>query len=98
MIRKRSLQLLVFFSTTALKKDAGFMLKVLEHILMTWPNLDSENRAYSDAVKELQSESMVELQRLAAEMPDHLLVKLNAPKRCPRIQKSLLFLGCIRPN
>ncbi|KAG6006117.1 hypothetical protein E4U54_000229 [Claviceps lovelessii] len=73
MIRKRSLQLLVFFSTTALKKDAGFMLKVLEHILMTWPNLDSENRAYSDAVKELQSESMVELQRLAAEMPDHLL-------------------------
>ncbi|KAG6006100.1 hypothetical protein E4U21_007397 [Claviceps maximensis] len=73
MIRKRSLQLLVFFSTTALKKDAGFMLKVLEHILMTWPNLDSENRAYNDAVKELQSESMVELQRLAAEMPDHLL-------------------------
>ncbi|KAG5950118.1 hypothetical protein E4U53_005464 [Claviceps sorghi] len=73
IIRKRSLQLLVFFSTTVLNKDTGFMLKVLEHILLTWPNLDPENRAYNDAVKELQNESMVELQRLAAEMPDHLL-------------------------
>jgi len=84
MIRKRSLQLLVFFSTTALNKDAGFMLKVLEHILMTWPNLDAENRAYNDAVKELQSESMVELQRLAAEMPDHLLVR-------PKLLKPFVF-------
>ncbi|KAG6041835.1 hypothetical protein E4U41_001306 [Claviceps citrina] len=73
MIRKRVLQLLVFFSTTALKKNAGFMLKVLEHILITWPTLDPENQAYNDAVKELQSESMVELHRLASEMPDHLL-------------------------
>lgn len=77
MIRKRALQLLVFFSTTALNKNAGFMLKVLEHILLTWPTLDPEHRAYNDAVKELQSESMVELQRLAAEMPDHLLVRQN---------------------
>ncbi|QPG93827.1 hypothetical protein C2857_002907 [Epichloe festucae Fl1] len=73
MIRKRMLQLLVFFSTTALNKNAGFMLKVLEHILVTWPALEPEHRAYNDAVKELQSESMVELQRLASEMPDHLL-------------------------
>ncbi|KAK2612127.1 karyopherin [Conoideocrella luteorostrata] len=73
MIRKRSLQLLVYFSTTALNKNAGFMLKVLEHILLTWPTLDLENRAYNEAVKDLQSESMIELQRLAAEMPDHLL-------------------------
>ncbi|KAG5983880.1 hypothetical protein E4U55_006865 [Claviceps digitariae] len=93
MIRKRSLQLLVFFSTTALNKDAGFMLKVLEHILLTWPNLDSENRAYNDAVKELQSESMVELQRLAAEMPDQLLVNPKNPQVPSSNQKSLLFLG-----
>ncbi|KAG6199705.1 hypothetical protein E4U50_007310 [Claviceps purpurea] len=73
MIRKRSLQLLVYFSTTALKQNSGVMLKVLEHILMTWPALDPEYRAYNDAVKELQSESMAELQRLAAEMPDDLL-------------------------
>ncbi|EGX96581.1 Armadillo-type fold domain containing protein [Cordyceps militaris CM01] len=73
IIRKRTLQLLVVFSTTALNKNAGFMLKVLEHILMTWPTLEPEYRAFNDAIKDLQSESMVELQRLASEMPDHLL-------------------------
>lgn len=74
LIRKRILQLAVYFSTTALKRNAGFMLKVLEHILMTWPPLDPDNRTFNDAIKDLQSESMVELQRLASEMPDHLLV------------------------
>lgn len=74
MIRKRKLQLLVYFSTTALKNNTSFMLKVLEHILMTWPALEPEHRAFNDAVKDLQGESMVELQRLASEMPDHLLV------------------------
>lgn len=49
------------------------MLKVLEHILVTWPDLEPEYRAYNDAIRDLQSESMVELQRLASEMPDHLL-------------------------
>ncbi|KAI5466497.1 armadillo-type protein [Mariannaea sp. PMI_226] len=73
MIRKRTLQLLVYFSTTALNKNAPFMLKVLEHILMTWPALQPDHRAYNDAIKDLQGESMVELQRLASEMPDHLL-------------------------
>jgi len=72
-IRKRVLQLLVGFSTTALDKNANFMLKVLEHILMTWPTLHAEHRAYNEAIKDLQSESMVELQRLAVKMPDHLL-------------------------
>ncbi|KAH8706815.1 armadillo-type protein [Ilyonectria robusta] len=73
MIRKRTLQLLVYFSTTALNKNAPFMLKVLEHILLTWPALQPEYRAFNDAIKDLQGESMVELQRLASEMPDHLL-------------------------
>ncbi|CAK7266213.1 karyopherin [Sporothrix epigloea] len=73
-IRKRVLQLLVAFSITALDCYPSFMLKVLEHILMTWPNLsEPEHRAYNDAIKELQSESMVELQRLAIKQPDHLL-------------------------
>lgn len=74
-IRKRTLQLLVYFSTTALHNRSGFMLKVLEHILMTWPTLEPEHRAFNDATKDLQGESMVELQRLASEMPDHLLVR-----------------------
>ncbi|KAI0012382.1 ARM repeat-containing protein [Xylariaceae sp. FL0662B] len=73
LIRKRILQLLVAFSTSALDSKPDFMLKVLEHILMTWPATQPNHRVYTDAVKELQSESMVELQRLAAKMPDDLL-------------------------
>lgn len=50
------------------------MLKVLEHILMTWPALQPEHRLFNDAIRDLQTESMVELQRLASKMPDPLLV------------------------
>ncbi|KAI6625150.1 hypothetical protein MCOR07_003075 [Pyricularia oryzae] len=73
MIRKRILQLLVAFSTTALDRNSEFMLKVLEHILVTWPNPQPEYRLFNESVKDLQSESMVELQRLASKMPDKLL-------------------------
>jgi hypothetical protein len=74
LIRKRTLQLLVYFSTNALNKNANFMLKVLEHIILTWPVLEPEYRAYNDAIKDFQVESMLELHRLAIGMPDHLLV------------------------
>lgn len=50
------------------------MLNVLEHIILTWPTLEPDHRAFNDAIKDLQGESMIELQRLASEMPDHLLV------------------------
>ncbi|KAL7932413.1 armadillo-type protein [Trichoderma chlorosporum] len=73
LIRKRTLQLLVYFSTNALNKNANFMLKVLEHIILTWPVLEPEHPAYNDAIKDFQVESMVELHRLAIGMPDHLL-------------------------
>ncbi|KAI1773737.1 ARM repeat-containing protein [Hypoxylon cercidicola] len=73
LIRKRILQLLVAFSTTALNKNPNCMLKVLEHILVTWPATQPEYRVYTDAIKELQAESMVELQRLAINMPDDLV-------------------------
>ncbi|KAI2469156.1 ARM repeat-containing protein [Annulohypoxylon bovei var. microspora] len=73
LIRKRILQLLVAFSVMALDRNPGFMLKVLEHILVTWPATHPDHKVYTDAIKELQAESMVELQRLAAKMPDHLL-------------------------
>ncbi|KAI1371018.1 ARM repeat-containing protein [Hypoxylon crocopeplum] len=73
LIRKRILQLLVAFSIMALDRNPSFMLKVLEHILVTWPATHPDHRVYTDAIKELQAESMVELQRLAVKMPDHLL-------------------------
>lgn len=72
-IRKRILQLLGMFSTTVLDRKPPFMLKVLEHILMTWPTSDPSHKAYNEAVKDLQTESMLELQRLASKLPDHLL-------------------------
>lgn len=74
LIRKRILQLLVTFSTRALDSHPAIMLKVLEHILMTWPALQPEHRLFNDAIRDLQTESMVELQRLASKMPDPLLV------------------------
>ncbi|KAK5653569.1 hypothetical protein OQA88_8831 [Cercophora sp. LCS_1] len=73
LIRKRVLELLVAFSVTALDNNPNFMLQVLQHILMTWPTLQPEHKLYNDAIRDLQNESMVELQRLASKMPDHLL-------------------------
>ncbi|THV49418.1 hypothetical protein BGAL_0196g00160 [Botrytis galanthina] len=73
IIQKRIIQLVVAFSTTALDKKVGFMLKVLEHILMTQPTEYPNASAYTEAVKELQAESAYELQRLAGKMPDQLL-------------------------
>lgn len=59
------------------------MLKVLEHIILTWPVLEPEYRAYNDAIKDFQVESMLELHRLAIGMPDHLLV--SPPSTSKRI-------------
>ncbi|KAF7929900.1 uncharacterized protein EAE97_009497 [Botrytis byssoidea] len=73
IIQKRIIQLAVAFSTTALDKKVGFMLKVLEHILMAQPMEYPNASAYTEAVKELQAESAYELQRLAGKMPDQLL-------------------------
>lgn len=53
------------------------MLKVLEHILISRPAEQPEYGAYNDAVKELQTDGMYELQRLASKMPDQLLVSLT---------------------
>ncbi|KAI9049381.1 hypothetical protein LZ554_006415 [Drepanopeziza brunnea f. sp. 'monogermtubi'] len=73
IIRKRILQLLVAFSTTALDTKTPFMLKVLEYILMSRPVERPEYPAYNDAVKELQADGVYELQRIATKMPDQLL-------------------------
>ncbi|KAL3426143.1 nuclear import and export protein [Phlyctema vagabunda] len=73
IIQKRILQLAVAFSTTALDKKNQYMLKVLEHILMISPVEHLDQPAYTDAVKELQTDTMYELQRLATKMPDQLL-------------------------
>lgn len=77
LIKRRVIQLVVQFATSALEKRPQFMFTVLESILMTRPVESSEktteNRAYTDAVKELKGDAMHELQRLGTKMPDQLL-------------------------
>ncbi|RKF77437.1 Protein MSN5 [Golovinomyces cichoracearum] len=73
IIRKRVLQIAVAFSTSALDQKSGFMLKVLEHILTNKISEFPEHFKYTEAVKEMQMDSLHELQRLAIRMPDQLL-------------------------
>ncbi|KAI6709497.1 hypothetical protein JHW43_007995 [Diplocarpon mali] len=72
-IRKRILQAVVQFSTSALDKNTSFMLKALEHILMSRLVERPEYPSYNDAVKEFQADGVYELQRIASKMPDQLL-------------------------
>ncbi len=51
------------------------MLKVLEHLLVSRPIEQPEYPAYNEAVKELLTDTMYEIQRLATKMPDQLLVR-----------------------
>ncbi|KAI9839739.1 MAG: hypothetical protein M1837_002027 [Sclerophora amabilis] len=73
LIRKRTLQVAVAMSTSALDRNTKFMLLVLKHILMTRPVDNPSYPAYSEAVKDLQNDCTHELQRLAMKMPDYLL-------------------------
>lgn len=77
LIKRRVIQLVVQFATSALDKRPEFMFKVLEHILMARPidppePKNTENR-YTAAVKEMKADAMAELQKLGSKMPDQLL-------------------------
>ncbi|KAI5814832.1 armadillo-type protein [Pyronema omphalodes] len=74
LIKRRVIQLMVTFSTTALENRADLMFKILEHILLTRPPEYPQNPAYMDALKELTNVCTTEIQRLAMKMPDHLMV------------------------
>jgi exportin-5 len=82
----------VAFSTTALDKKVTFMLKVLEHILMSKPVEQPEFGSYNDAVKELQVDGMYELQRLASKMPDQLLVSRTLHEKLVDANQNI---GCV---
>lgn len=74
-VRKRVLQLAAVFSTTALDKKTSFTHKVLEQLLNRDLVENPRYQTYSDAVKDLQTESLHELSRLASKVPNQLLVK-----------------------
>ncbi|KAK6524201.1 hypothetical protein TWF694_005861 [Orbilia ellipsospora] len=73
LIKKKVVQLVVALSTTALENQPGLMLKALEYVLLTRLPENTPNPNYNDAVKDLQSTCISELQRLALKMPDNLI-------------------------
>lgn len=62
---------------------------------MTWPALQPEHKVFNDAIRDLQTESMVELQRLASKMPDPLLVRRTpvSPICCLEPSETDLLIG-----
>jgi hypothetical protein len=75
------------------------MLKVLEHILMSRSVEQLQYTAYTEAVKELLTDGIYELQRLATKMPDQLLVRLSFPKGRYETDESLrMFMISSRPR
>lgn len=72
-IKQRVLQLGVGFAIGPLKRNAQFALKIFDYILDTKCPAYSGCEAYNDAVKDLQSFSLHQLQRLAMRFPDHLI-------------------------
>ncbi len=75
------------------------MLKVLEHILMSRPVEQLQYTAYTEAVKELLTDGIYELQRLATKMPDQLLVTSSFTKgRSGTDEASRMFMISSRPK
>ncbi|KAL8893153.1 MAG: hypothetical protein Q9215_000159 [Flavoplaca cf. flavocitrina] len=72
-VKERVIQLAVGFATGPLKKDARFVLKIFDYILDTNYPDDARYPSYSEAVKDLQSLCIHELQRLAMKFPDYLI-------------------------
>ena len=72
-VKERVIQLAVGFATGPLKKDARFAFKIFDYILDTSYPDDANYPSYSEAVKDLQSLCIHELQRLAMKFPDYLI-------------------------
>ncbi|KAF3931867.1 Exportin-5 [Dactylella cylindrospora] len=73
LIKKKVVQLVVALSTTALENHPKMMLQALEYVLLMRLPENTPNGAYNEAVKDLQSTCISELQRLAVKMPDNLM-------------------------
>lgn len=68
------------------------MLKVLEQILTNRYLESPEHVKYTEAVKEMQIETLHELQRLALKMPDQLLVVLTPNTNLAALIKNRKFM------
>lgn len=76
VIKERVIQLAVGFATGPLKRNAQFAFRVFEYTLDSRCPDDPASTAYNDAVKDFNSFSLYQLQRLAMRFPDYLIVSI----------------------
>lgn len=79
-MKGRVIQLAVGFATGPLKRNAQFALRVFEYTLETRCPDDPAYEIYSEAVKDLHSGCLHQLQRLAMRFPDSLIVSGVVPE------------------
>ena len=72
-IIERIIQLAVVFATGPLKMNAQFSLKVFDYTLSARCRDDPCSQLYDDAVKDLDSARLHQLQRLAMRFPDYFI-------------------------
>ncbi|KAL9000828.1 MAG: hypothetical protein Q9169_000582 [Polycauliona sp. 2 TL-2023] len=80
-VKERVIQLAVNFATGPLRKDARSAFKIFDYILDTSYPDEPSYPAYSEAVKDLQSLCIHELQRLAMKFPDYLITIFDEVER-----------------
>ncbi|KAL8831732.1 MAG: hypothetical protein Q9191_000703 [Dirinaria sp. TL-2023a] len=73
LIIERIIQLAVVFATGPLKHNAQLTFKVFDYVLSTRCPENSMSGAYSEAVKDLESFRLHQLQRLAMRFPDYFI-------------------------
>ena len=69
------------FATGPLKRNAEFALRVFEYTLESRCPDNPAYEVYSDAVKDLHSCCLHQLQRLAMRLPDYLVVSSAVPEK-----------------
>ena len=79
-ISKKVIQLMSTFCTKALTDRPAFALTFLEHMLTVKLSDNTSLPAYSDAVKDLERISSLEMQKLAMKFPDDFIVRTSAPQ------------------
>ena len=80
-IIERIIQLAVVFATGPLKRNAQLSFKVFDYVLNTRCPEGSVSGAYGEAVKDLESFRLHQLQRLAMRFPDYFIHIFNDIER-----------------
>ena len=81
---QRIVQLAVVFATGPLKGNAQFAFKVFDYSLNARRPDSNDSATYTEAIKELESLRLHQLQRLAMRFPDYFIVGLH-PSRFLRL-------------